>query len=132
MHSDCYCTTLRAASRRLAATYDAALLPLGLNVAQYALLRRVQKLETASLTQLGELLELDRSTVGRNVRVLERSGLLRMGRGEDQREATVALTKRGTQTLAAAVPLWSECQRELESRLGREPLQMLRETLRAL
>src|SRR5574337_549456 len=78
MKSPCYCSTLRAAARKATALYDEALAPAGVNVAQYGLLRRVERRGTVSLTELGRLSELDRSTVGRNARVLERLGLARL------------------------------------------------------
>jgi len=129
MQSQCLCTTLRAATRRLAATYDEALAPVGLNVAQFSLLRRIARLEPASLTQLGEAAELDRSTVGRNVRVLARDGFVALERGEDQREAVVVLTKQGRKALDRAAPLWEDCQRHIESRVGREQLRGLKAIL---
>ncbi|WP_159715866.1 MarR family winged helix-turn-helix transcriptional regulator, partial [Geminicoccus flavidas] len=84
--SPCYCIALRAASRRLTTLYDAALQPVGINVAQFSLLRNVKRAQPVSLTELGRRMELDRSTVGRNVRLLQRMGLVRMASGSDQRE----------------------------------------------
>lgn len=82
MSDPCYCIVLRRASRRLTAIYDAALAPLGVNLAQFSLLRTIRRTEPVSLTRLGHETELDRSTVGRNVRVLEGHGpgLRRCGR----------------------------------------------------
>jgi DNA-binding MarR family transcriptional regulator len=132
MQSPCYCTTLRKATRRLATAYDEALAPVGLNVAQFALLRRIARHQPISLTGLGEDAELDRSTVGRNVRVLERNALVVLGRGEDQREAVVSLTKRGGKVLEQAAPLWKACQHRIEARIGRQRLQALKEALESI
>ncbi len=129
MDSECHCTTLRAAARRVAAAYDEALGPTGLNVAQFAMLRRISRRDSISLTQLGELSDLDRSTIGRNARVLERAGLVELGSGADQREAVVALTRRGRKTLQDAAPLWKACQQGIETRVGRERMRALREVL---
>ena len=90
----CYCSSLRAAARKTTALYDSALAPVGINVAQFALLRRIERAQPVSLTELGRLADLDRSTVGRNVKVLERLGLVRLASAEDQREAPVTLTRR--------------------------------------
>src|SRR5918992_2836859 len=82
----CYCTSLRNAARRMTAIYDAAMAPLGIGTAQFALLRQLEPDgEAIGLSELSERLDLDRSTVGRNVRVLERMGLVRTGVGLDQR-----------------------------------------------
>jgi hypothetical protein len=42
-------------------------MPLGINIAQYSLLRMIQRRQAVSLTELGGIAELDRSTVGRNM-----------------------------------------------------------------
>src|SRR6478735_2001556 len=92
MFYPCHCLQLRKATRKIGARYDAALAPVGINIAQYSLLRTVAKRQPMSLTDLGRYLELDRSTIGRNVRVVEKLRLVEMGRGQDQREATVSLS----------------------------------------
>lgn len=126
MTSPCYCTLLRTATRKVAAAYDAALAPVGINIAQYALLRMIQNRQQVSLTELGRLADLDRSTIGRNVKVLERDGLVKTARGEDQREAVVSLSPGGIEALAAATPLWEACQRQIEKRLGTDKIDALR------
>ena len=128
MKSPCYCSTLRAAARKATALYDAALAPAGVNVAQYGLLRRIERRGSVSLTELGRLAELDRSTVGRNARVLERLGLVRLAAARDQREAAVSLTEKGVETLRIAKPMWEDAQLRVEAALGAGGA----ETLRAL
>ncbi len=132
MSAACLCLNLRKATRKIGAHYDAALAPVGINIAQYSLLRAIERRQPISLTELGRHLELDRSTMGRNVRVIEKLGLVEMGRGEDQREATVALSQRGRDVLSEAQPLWARCQREVGERLGSERLGLLAELSRLL
>jgi DNA-binding MarR family transcriptional regulator len=118
--SICYCDTLRLAARKMTARYDAALEPVGLSIAQFALLRKIRRAGQPSLTELGRKAGLDRSTMGRNVRVLEKAGLAALSRGKDQREATVRLTEEGEATLAEAEPLWIRAQAEIDALLGPE------------
>lgn len=133
MVSPCYCAALRKAARRLSASYDEALEPLGINIAQFALLRTVARNENISLSELGRAAGLDRSTIGRNVRVLERRQLMRTSRGnDDKREAVIALTVKGHDLLAAAVPAWEQCQQAVEGRFGEEGIAMLRMMLHAI
>jgi DNA-binding MarR family transcriptional regulator len=131
MKHSCYCDNLRVAARKVSALYDDALAPFGVNIAQYSLLRKIERLGEPSLTELGRIAELDRSTIGRNVRVLEKDGLVENARGEDQREALVRLTRRGAELLKRAKPAWDKCQRALEERLGAQmrALDTLVETL---
>lgn len=133
MSSLCHCNSLRVATRRLSASYDEALAPFGINIAQFSLLRAVERRGKVSLTALGRVQELDRSTIGRNVRVLERMGLVEMGRSEDdQREAVVQLTPPGAELVRQALPSWEERQHWLEARIGGERLRLLREILQTM
>ncbi|MCW6509209.1 MarR family winged helix-turn-helix transcriptional regulator [Lichenifustis flavocetrariae] len=129
----CFCTNLRLATRRLTAVYDAALAPVGINIGQYFLLRKIRDRRSVSLTELGQLAELERSTVGRNARVLERMGLVVTARGEsDQREALVSLTPAGHTLLKDAQPLWEGAQGATASRLGMANLSTLQTVLEAI
>ncbi len=117
---------LRAAARKATALYDEALAPAGLNIAQYGLIRKIERAGTVSLTELARIVELDRSTVGRNVKVLERIRLVRLTTAKDQREAAVTLTPAGTEALRLATPLWEDAQRRIEATLGPGGAEQLR------
>lgn len=117
--ASCFCISLRKATRRLSARYDAALAPHAINVAQFSLIRNIARRPGLSLTELAEVAELDRSTIGRNVRVLERMGLVVLQQGKaDQREATLALTAAGADLLATTTPIWENVQAEIATALG--------------
>lgn len=126
MLTECTCIALRAVSRKVTAVYDDALSPFGITIAQYGLLRRIGRAGTTSLTELGRSAELDRSTVGRNVRVLEAMGLVGSASGEDQREAKVSLSDEGRTVLDAAGGAWREAQEAIEARIGTETAATLR------
>lgn len=118
MADACYCILMRKASRKMSSLYDEALSPLGINVAQFSLMRTVQKRAPVSLTDLARYLELDRSTVGRNAKVLERRGLIQNTRGEDQREALLSITPAGERLLDSGVPLWDSVQARIGKRFS--------------
>jgi DNA-binding MarR family transcriptional regulator len=120
------------ASRQLTARYDLALKPSSLSVAQFTLLRRLDRLGQAAVTTLAAALYLERSTAGRNMRVLEKHGLVQRRVGEDQRERIFELTPLGRDALAEAVPLWRAAQKQLESDMGRERALQLRELAHSL
>ncbi len=128
--SVCYSARLRAAARRIGSIYDEALEPFAINVAQYSLMSLVQRRQPISLTELARIAELERSTIGRNVRVLERGGLVELGRGDtDQRESVVMLTQRGIEVLDLARPRWSACQQVIETRLGPDRVSLFNDLL---
>lgn len=126
------CVSLRKASRKLTGLYDEALEPVGINVAQFSLLRNIDRHGPLSLTRLGDILELDRSTLGRNVRVLERLGLVRLADGKDQREATTSLTAEGRRTLSAGVIRWEDAQDRIYRKIGADGAATLQALLGSL
>lgn len=123
---------LRKASRKLSSYYDEALAPLGVNIAQFSLLRNINRLSPASLTDLANAAELDRSTVGRNAKVLEKLGFVAFTQGADQREALVALTDAGYDLLDRGAPLWDEVQATIDEKLGPGGVEKLHDLLTAL
>jgi DNA-binding MarR family transcriptional regulator len=130
--TSCYCILLRKASRRLSARYDAALEPFGINIGQYSHLSNIRRGEPISLTELAGVMELDRSTVGRNTKVLERMGLLETVAGEDQREALLKLSRKGRALLKAAEPVWEDVQVKIDERLGDDRTGELKQLLEVL
>lgn len=124
---------LREAARKVSALYDEALAPFGINIAQFSLLRRIARLQPVSMTDLARNAQLDRSTIGRNVRVLERMQLVQSGRGDvDQREALINLSDQGADLLETAGPAWDCCQSAMEARLGPVKITALQDILRAI
>jgi DNA-binding MarR family transcriptional regulator len=95
--SQCFCTILRETTRRLTAIYDETLADIGVNVAQFNLLRRLERSGPLAITELAGITDLDRTTISRNVKVIERKGLVALEAGEDRRESVVLLTKSGSQ-----------------------------------
>jgi len=129
----CYCAALRAATRRTTAFYDEALAPAGIALAQFSLLRKIERAgRELSLSELGRLASLDRSTVGRNVRVMARMGFIEVSTGVDRREATVRLAEGGRAALAVGAPLWQAAQARVEAKLGERGAHELRALLAAL
>jgi DNA-binding MarR family transcriptional regulator len=118
METTCYCVAVRTAARKTTALYDSILEPAGVTLAQFSLLRKIERAGTVSLTKLGQLMELDRSTIGRNVKALEKLQLVRAASAEDQREAAVRLTSAGERALRVGAPLWEKAQRRVEAMLG--------------
>lgn len=132
MSSTCYCVLLRKASRKVSSLYDDALAPLGINIAQFSLLRNIRKMAPVSLTDLGHKLELDRSTVGRNTKVLQKMGLLAQRSGTDSRETLLELSPKGAAILVAGAPIWDGIQEKMEDRLGPERSKQLHDLLALL
>ena len=132
MPQTCLCIDLRSAAQQLTQTYDAALRPAGITVTQFSQLHQIQALNNPTLTQLSDASQQDRSTLGRNIRVLERQGLVRTQPGADARTRTIHLTSEGTRTFQRAIPLWHGAQSELLKRLGSDGRNQLNQLLTTL
>ncbi|MBO1005471.1 MarR family winged helix-turn-helix transcriptional regulator [Pseudogracilibacillus auburnensis] len=118
--NECYCINLRTAARRVSGSYNATFKPLGINVAQYSMLRRINRFHKLSITKVGEVCELDRSTAGRNLKVLEKMGLVTFTSAKDRREMSVSLSVKGLDILEKGNILWIQAQKNMEDKLGGE------------
>ncbi|MFO1129287.1 MAG: MarR family winged helix-turn-helix transcriptional regulator [Rhodospirillales bacterium] len=119
-NSPCVCARVRRAARAMTQLYDAALAPAGLTVAQFSLLQNLRRLAEPHIAALAEATGLDRSTLGRNLRLLEMAGLVRLDPGGDRRMRLVSVTAQGERTVAEAMPLWRRVQADVIGRLGEE------------
>jgi DNA-binding MarR family transcriptional regulator len=120
IHTKCACTRVRRAARSLTDLYDEVLRPVGLKVTQFSVLRTIDRMSPVNISTLAAEMALDRSTLGRNLGVLERQGLVGLSEGDDQRERTVTLTSRARRLVDKAVPLWEQAQRRVDGLLGKQ------------
>jgi len=106
----CMGMRVRRTARVVANHYDKHLKPAGLKGTQFTLLNTIFMNPAANIGQLADILGLDRTTLNRNLKPLERKGLIRSGSGKDPRTRTLKLTNEGTTTLQNALPYWLEAQ----------------------
>lgn len=91
----------------------------------FRLLRRLEAAKSISITELAEIVGLDRSTLGRNLRVLRKQSLVEIGTGKDARSRHVSLTEVGRERLQEAVPLWQKAQLEFSEVISADTLAVL-------
>jgi DNA-binding MarR family transcriptional regulator len=115
---NCACHKARAAARAVTRAYDEALRPVGLRATQLAVLVAVAMNDAISINALAEFMGMDRTTLTRNLRPLEKEGLV--GRSSEgwRRSRALAITNKGRLRLRQALPLWSRAQHALKKRLG--------------
>jgi DNA-binding MarR family transcriptional regulator len=116
---------VRRASRIVTQVYDAALRPVGLAVNQFTLLVAIHLVESTPITRLAVELFTDQTTLTRNLKILEKRGLVAIAPGEDRRVKLVSLTTEGEAVLAEAIPLWEQAQTEVMQQFGEEKWQTL-------
>ena len=93
--SACTCANLRKAARVVTQAYDSALQPVGLKATQLTVLATLANRGDMPVTRLAEALVMDRTTLTRNLKPLERQGLVRIEQEADQRVRKVNLTAMG-------------------------------------
>jgi DNA-binding MarR family transcriptional regulator len=128
----CNCAAIRKASRRVAQMYDAALAPADLRSTQFAVLAEIERRTDTppTMRELADALVLDRSTLGQNLRPLQRDNLIAIQTGStDRRRRLVVLTTKGKSRLGLAKPLWNAAQRQFETRFGERAAANLRQIL---
>jgi len=125
----CNCYSLRRATRRVTQLYDHVLAPLELRATQLSLLREIDRHGPIALNPLAEVMVMDRTTLGHNLRPLQERGLVRLVVGKDRRSREVSLTDKGRAVLARGWKLWRQAQEAFEARLGTETAALLRRLL---
>ncbi|MBB5518029.1 MarR family winged helix-turn-helix transcriptional regulator [Amphiplicatus metriothermophilus] len=116
--SACLCFNLRKAARAATRALDAALKPVGLTATQFSALAVLRAMDEASVSRLAEAMGADRTTLTRNLAVMERDGLIAYRPSRDRRERRVALTARGRRAHERSLPLWAAFQARAVGRLG--------------
>jgi DNA-binding MarR family transcriptional regulator len=128
----CSATALRKASRRVTQLYDEALSPSGLRSTQFMILaeleRRARRFPT--MRELADALVMDRSSLGHNLRPLERDGLVELEQSEeDRRRHLVTLTRLGKSRTRSARRYWLKAEEHFQSVFGEAQAHELRATL---
>jgi len=126
----CNCSALRQAARHVTRFYDAFLSPAGLRATQFSILAKLRQRGPLTITALAAEMVMDRTTLGRNIRPLQRQGLVAVASGgRDHRRKELHLTETGLERLRAAGAPWREAQQRFEALFGIERAFALRQLL---
>src|SRR4051812_40800632 len=128
----CIAVRLRLLNRVVMNFYDDALRPLGLKVSQLNILIVAARLGLARPAQVCEILQLDTSTLSRNVERMRVKGWLEVVPEEDARAQPFRLTPQGKRLIERAVPAWEEAQQQAGELLGDEGIALLDKAARQL
>lgn len=130
--SQCACFNLRKATRRLTQLYDSALQPTGLRGTQFSLLVNIAAAEGITISALASEMVMERTTLSRNLRPLEKSKYVVMGHGTDRRMRTISLTEAGRNVLKQAFPYWQQAQEAFIKQMGSDRTQRFLSDMRVI
>lgn len=117
---ECHCLAARKEARELTRRYEENLRPHGLRATQFSVLAALAQMGPTPITELAEVLGLERTTLTRGADVMEEDGWLEDAPSDDGRKRPLRLTDEGRRKVEAAYPAWKEVQdRVTEERDGR-------------
>lgn len=122
---DCIAVRLRRLNRVITNLYDDALRPLGLKVSQMNLLVVAARLGVAEPSQVCRILQMDLSTLSRNLERLRARGWIESVPDRDARVHPFQLSSEGHALLQQAYPVWKEAQERTSALLGEEGVALL-------
>jgi DNA-binding MarR family transcriptional regulator len=125
----CTCGELRKAARAITLLYDNAFKSSGLLSTQLGVLDAICNADSIKISDLAEKQGMDRTTLTRNLSVLERDGYIRISTGNDHRTRIVEITNKGRNAVARAIPLWNDVQRTVKQQMGENSWRELMQNL---
>jgi DNA-binding MarR family transcriptional regulator len=129
----CNCFALRQATRFLTQGYERHLKPTGVTPAQFSIMAVLSHRQDVLMSELADALVMDRTTLLRALKPLQRDGLVEAGVSEqDTRAHTLNLTKQGVRTFDRAKRAWQCAQKEFERQFGESRAKALRAELFSL
>lgn len=128
----CAALSVRKAARAVTQVYDNALAPSGIGIAQFGLMVAIEFRGSEPRAELARVLVMDRTTLARNLKLLERDGFIETVLGGDRRTRAVRLTQAGRDALTRALPYWREAQARIVEFVGDDEWQTTHKSLKGL
>jgi DNA-binding MarR family transcriptional regulator len=125
----CTCGELRKAARAITLLYDNAFKSTGLLSTQFNVLQAICSIDSIRISDLANKLGMDRTTLTRNLSVLERQGFIEISHGKDQRTRIVIATQKGRSAVSKTILLWNEVQRKVKQEMGENSWRELMQNL---
>lgn len=122
---NCVCFNLRRAARQVTQRFDRNLRQSGLKANQFSILMASYDQDGIRLTRMAKILGMERTTLTRNLALLERLGLVSIEPGDDRRERNIRITEKGAGLLEKALPMWQQAQREIIELIGGDKIEGL-------
>ncbi|HTA40109.1 MAG TPA: MarR family winged helix-turn-helix transcriptional regulator [Candidatus Acidoferrales bacterium] len=116
---DCLCLASRRASRAITRAFDRELRPHGIRATQFSILTMLMGYGPTTIGDLAEALGIERTTLTRNLAVVEERGWVKIGIGDtDARSRIVTATPKARRAITAALPAWQRAQAAAGEAIG--------------
>ena len=126
----CSCFYLRRAARLVTRQYAETMKAAGLKSSQFSILSIISHHGRMTITELADKMGLERTSLSRTLRPLEKDGLISISEEQEKRRRFIELTKQGRKVYKMSLPLWNKAQRQLKKQLGAEDLKSLKSLLK--
>jgi DNA-binding MarR family transcriptional regulator len=114
----CISTRVRQLSRIVTRVYDDALRPLGITASQFTLLTQLAQQDGITAVEIGHSLDIEKSTLSRNLKRLLALGHLTMDPPAGRRGRGLHLTPKGQAVIKQAYPVWMDAQNRTVKTMG--------------
>lgn len=129
-----YCASLnfRRTARAVTRMYDTAMQESGVRSTQFALLVAIAKIQPVPMGTLAEVLTIDRTTLTRSLRLLQKERMITISKRSEMRQRFLELTLAGEKALQRSLPLWREAHAKFVTALGKDYWLSMRSELERL
>jgi DNA-binding MarR family transcriptional regulator len=122
----CNCFAVRQAARRITRLYERHLAEVELTSAQFSILVAIQETDGITMSELAGTLGMERTTLVRALKPLERRHWIRTSKGPTPRQLHLSLTPSGVRQKVLAEQHWQAAQSEFERVVGPDRAERMR------
>jgi DNA-binding MarR family transcriptional regulator len=116
----CFCLASRQAARKITRLYDGYMQKAGIRATQFTILSQLTLRGEMPIGKLADILGMERTTLTRNLTLLEQRKWISIRPGDDPRARVIGITAPGRGVVRRGFPFWSEAQARVASLLGAE------------
>lgn len=116
--ADCFCLASRQAARKITRLYDRYMQKTGIRTTQFSVLSQLLLRGEMPIGKLANILGLERTTLTRNLTLLEQRKWISIKAGEDPRARLVGITAQGRGIVRRGFVHWSNAQADVGKILG--------------
>ncbi|MEH2542117.1 MULTISPECIES: MarR family winged helix-turn-helix transcriptional regulator [unclassified Bradyrhizobium] len=114
----CFCLASRQAARKITRLYDSYMQESGIRITQFTILSQLMLRGEMPMGRLAGILGMERTTLTRNLAVLEQQKWISIKAGDDPRARMIGITGQGRSVVRRSFPFWSKAQAHIGKLLG--------------